>query len=743
MAENIKLALPVTGMSCASCAISVESMLKTQTGVKKASVNYGDRSVHVEFDNSATSLGLLRKAVQDIGYDLMIDLDDVQEKLEAIDRKQMKSMLYKLLVAIVCSLPVLAISMLNHHITSADRWWMLALSLPVILYSGSQFYVTAWKQAIQGSANMDTLVATGTGAAFLFSLMNTIAPQLLAQQGQPTHVYFESAVIIITFILTGRVLEEKAKHRASAAIKKLAGLQPKTITVSRDGERISVSPALVQPGDQMEVKPGDRIPADGKVVEGESYVDQSSITGEPVPVFKIMDEKVFAGTLNQQGNLLIEATGLGSDSLLSHIIGLVQEAQSGKPPIQQLVDRIASIFVPVVLIIGLLTFITWFFAGPEPTLNYAVIATLSVLIIACPCALGLATPTALIVGLGRGASHGILVKDVSSLQMAYKVDTVIVDKTGTITMGKPLVSDIKWFGDRSPQDLASIVYSLETRSQHPLAESLCKYLKAEFPEIINAETSVTGFTEKRGAGVQAEISAKSHFAGNEAYMRDMNVPINSQAKDLISELKTKARTLILVGNSDELLALIGMSDTLKPGAAEAVIEFNNMGIEVIMLTGDQPEAANFIAGQAGIKRVIAGALPHEKGDFIKKLQAENRTVAMIGDGINDSYALAQADVGIAMAKGSDIALDSAGITLMGSNLKQAVAAFRLSKAIIRKIRQNLFWAFSYNIIAIPLAAGVLFPINGMMLSPMIAGAAMAMSSVSVVVNSLRLLSVKI
>jgi ATPase, P-type (transporting), HAD superfamily, subfamily IC len=310
-------------------------------------------------------------------------------------------------------------------------------------------------------------------------------------------------------------------------------------------------------------------------------------------------------------------------------------------------------------------------------------------------------------------------------------------------MGKPLVSDIKWFGDRSPQDLASIVYSLETRSQHPLAESLCKYLKAEFPEIINAETSVTGFTEKRGAGVQAEISAKSHFAGNEAYMRDMNVPINSQAKDLISELKTKARTLILVGNSDELLALIGMSDTLKPGAAEAVIEFNNMGIEVIMLTGDQPEAANFIAGQAGIKRVIAGALPHEKGDFIKKLQAENRTVAMIGDGINDSYALAQADVGIAMAKGSDIALDSAGITLMGSNLKQAVAAFRLSKAIIRKIRQNLFWAFSYNIIAIPLAAGVLFPINGMMLSPMIAGAAMAMSSVSVVVNSLRLLSVKI
>ena len=730
-------------MSCASCAISVESMLKTLPGVKKASVNYGDRSVHVEFDNAATSLGSMRKAVKDIGYDLMIDMDDVQEKLEAIDSRHMKTMLKKLVVAIVCSLPVLAIAMLNHHVTANDRWLMLALSLPVIFYSGSQFYITAWKQATHRSANMDTLVATGTGAAFLFSLVNTIAPQLLAQQGQPTHVYFESAVIIITFILTGRVLEEKAKHRASAAIKKLAGLQPKTITVNRSGEKISVSPALVMPGDQMEVKPGDRIPADGKVIDGESYVDQSSITGEPVPVVKTLDDRVFAGTLNQQGNLLIEATGLGSDSMLSHIIGLVQEAQSGKPPIQQLVDRIASIFVPVVLLIGLVTFITWFFAGPEPTLNYALVAALSVLIIACPCALGLATPTALIVGLGRGASHGILVKDVSSLQQAYKVDTVIVDKTGTITVGKPLVSEITWFGDHKPADSAFIVYALENKSQHPLAESLCKYLVAEFPGINDAETAVTTFKEKRGAGVQAEINGRTWFAGNEVYMRDMNVPVHPQAADLISELKSKARILILVGSTDELLAITGMSDTLKPGAAQAVQEFNKMGIEVVMLTGDQPESANFIAGQAGIQKVMAGALPDEKGDFIKKLQSEGRIVAMIGDGINDSYALAQADVGIAMAKGSDIALDSAGITLMGSDLNQAVAALRLSKAIIRKIRQNLFWAFSYNIIAIPLAAGVLFPLNGMLLSPMIAGAAMAMSSVSVVANSLRLLSVKI
>jgi P-type Cu2+ transporter len=743
MAENIKIALPVTGMSCASCAISVESMLKTLPGIKHAAVNYGDRSVHIEFDNSATSLGSMRKAVKDIGYDLLIDLDDVQEKLEAIDRKQMNSMLYKLLAAIICSVPILAISMLNHHITAADRWLMLALSLPVIFYSGSQFYITAWKQATHRSANMDTLVATGTGAAFLFSLVNTIAPQLLAQQGQPTHVYFESAVIIITFILTGRVLEEKAKHRASAAIKKLAGLQPKTITVSRNGEKMNVSPALVQPGDQMEVKPGDSIPADGRVMTGESYVDQSSITGEPVPVFKIPDDHVFAGTLNQQGNLLIEATSLGSDSLLSHIIGLVQEAQSGKPPIQQLVDRIAAIFVPVVLIIGLITFITWFLIGPEPTLNYALVAALSVLIIACPCALGLATPTALIVGLGRGASHGILVKDVSSLQIAYKVDTVIVDKTGTVTLGKPLVSDIHWFGQQAPREAASIVFALENRSQHPLAESLCRYLSTEFPGIEHEETSVTGFNEQRGAGVQARIGARTYYAGNEAYLRGMIVPIHAEADALIRELISKARTLILVGNQYEIMALIGMSDTLKPGAAGAVTAFNKMGIEVIMLTGDQPAAANFIAGQAGIQRVIAGALPDEKGDFIKKLQAENRTVAMIGDGINDSYALAQADVGIAMAKGSDIALDSAGITLMGSDLNQAVAAFRLSKAIIRKIRQNLFWAFSYNIIAIPLAAGVLFPLNGMLLSPMIAGAAMAMSSVSVVANSLRLLRVKI
>ncbi|MEI6749752.1 MAG: heavy metal translocating P-type ATPase [Bacteroidales bacterium] len=743
MAGIVKISLPVTGMSCASCALSVESMLKAMPDVKDASVNYADRSVRVAFDSSSLSLGSLRKAVKDIGYDLIIDIEDIQDKLAAIDKKQMKRMVYKLVVSILFSIPVFAIAMLSHTVSATDRWIMLFLSLPVIVYSGSGFYVTAWKQARHRTANMDTLVATGTGAAFIFSLVNTIAPQLLIQPGHLTHVYFESAVIIITFILTGKVLEEKARSKASSAIKKLAGLQPKTITVKRDGIQISISPGLVIYGDLIEVKPGERIPADGKVIKGESFVDQSSITGEAIPIIKIAGDKVFSGTLNQQGSLLIESTGSGSDSLLSHIIGLVQEAQSGKPPIQQLVDRIASIFVPVVLMIGLITFFAWFFLGPDPSLNFALVTALSVLIIACPCALGLATPTALIVGLGKGASRGILVRDVSSLQMAYKVDTVVLDKTGTLTAGKPDVTDSWWINDKAEESTAGILYAIERLSFHPLAGSICKHLETIHPGISQLEIAPAEFIENRGAGVQARIDGKIYYAGNEVFMNDNKVTFSKEANMQIAELKRKAMTIILFGNTDEILGIFGLADSLKPNAIKAIKSFKDMHIEVIILTGDNAEVANLVASQAGISRVLSNCLPDQKGDFIKQLQKEGRKVAMIGDGINDSYALAQADVGIAMARGSDIALESAGITLMAGDLEHAVSAFRLSKAIIQKIRHNLFWAFLYNIIAIPLAAGVLYPFTGMLLSPMIAGAAMAMSSVSVVANSLRLLSVKI
>jgi Cu2+-exporting ATPase len=711
--------------------------------VKEATVNYGDRSVRVAFDSSSTSLGNLRKAVKAIGYDLLIDIDDVQDKLAALDKKVIRSMVYKLSVSLLFSIPVFIIAMSAHTASFADRWIMLLLSLPVVIYSGSGFYITAWKQALHRSANMDTLVATGTGAAFIFSLLNTIAPQFLAQQGHPTHVYYESAVIIITFILAGKVLEEKARSKASSAIKKLAGLQPKTITLTRDGNKISISPGLVIPGDKIDVKPGERIPADGKVVKGESYIDQSSITGEAVPVFKVINDNVFAGTLNQNGSLLIESTGLGSDSLLSQIISLVQEAQSGKPPVQQLVDHIAAIFVPVVLLIGLITFTGWFFLGPDPSINFAVVTALSVLIIACPCALGLATPTALIVGLGKGASHGILVKDVSSLQMAYKVDTVVLDKTGTLTLGKPDVTDYWWAKEQGCEKIAELVYSLENLSHHPLAGSLCMYLLANYPGIAQTTITVTEFTEKRGAGVQALVDGTLFYAGNEAFMKEINIPFSKEAIHQTGELKKQARTLIFFGTSNEILGIFGLSDSLKPNAVKAIANFKAMGIEVIMLTGDNAEVAGYIAQQAGITRVLSDTLPDKKGDFIKQLQSEGRTVAMLGDGINDSYALAQADVGIAMAKGSDIALESAGITLMSGDIEHAVSAFRLSKAIILKIRQNLFWAFLYNIIAIPLAAGVIYPFTGTLLSPMIAGAAMAFSSVSVVANSLRLLSVKL
>jgi len=743
MAGIVKISLPVTGMSCAACAQSVESRLKSMPEVNDAAVNYGDRSVRIAYDGSAISLGSLRKAVKDIGYDLLIDVDDVQEKLSAIDKRQFKNLVYKLTVAILFSIPVFIVAMLSHHISATDRWIMLLLSMPVIIYSGSGFYIMAWKQAMHHSANMDTLVAVGTGAAFIFSLISTIAPQLLAQQGYPTHVYYESAVIIITFILTGKVLEEKSRSKTSAAIKKLAGLQPKTISIIRDGNLININPGFVIPGDQTEVKPGERIPTDGKVIKGESFVDQSSITGEAIPVLKIAGDTVFAGTLNQQSSLLIESIGLGSDTLLSQIIDLVQEAQSGKPPIQQLVDRIAAIFVPVVLIIGLITFISWFFLGPEPSMNFAVVTALSVLIIACPCALGLATPTALIVGIGMGAGRGILVKDVDSLQMAYKVDTIVLDKTGTLTQGKPDVINHWWKNEQSQEKAADVLYALENLSHHPLAGAICKYLIAEHPDISSIDKSVSEFIEKRGSGVQAQIEGQFYFAGNEAFMNEMNVHFSTEAVQQIGELKKQSKTIILFGNTNEILGIFGIADSLKPNAAKAISNFKDMGIEVIMLTGDNAEVADFIASQSGISRVLSNALPDQKGDFIKKLQNEGRIVAMLGDGINDSYALAQADVGIAMAKGSDIAIESAGITLMSGDLEHAVSAFRLSKAIIRKIRQNLFWAFLYNIVAIPLAAGVLYPFTGILLSPMIAGAAMAMSSVSVVANSLRLLSDKI
>lgn len=743
MAVIVKLSLPVIGMSCANCAISVESMLKALPEVKEASVNYGDRSLRVSFDSSSLSLGSLRKAVKDIGYDLLIDMEDVQEKLAAIDKKQMNSMVRKLIVSVLFSIPVFIIAMFSHHPSTMEQWIMLLLSLSVIFYSGSGFYITAWKQAMHRSANMDTLVATGTGAAFIFSLINTVAPQLLVQQGYSTYVYYESAVIIITFILTGKVLEEKARNKASAAIKKLAGLQPKTITVLRNGNKITISPGLVLPDDEMAVKPGERIPADGKVIQGESFVDQSSITGEALPVLRIIGDKVFAGTLNQQGSLVIKSTGSGSDTLLSQIIGLVQEAQSGKPPIQQLVDRIAAVFVPVVLIIGLITFLSWFFFGPEPSMNFALVTALSVLIIACPCALGLATPTALIVGLGKGANHGILVKDVSSLQIAYMVDTVVVDKTGTLTIGKPDVTDSRWTNENSSEKSSEILFALESLSHHPLAGAICKHLLMIQPGLPERYIDVKEFTEKRGAGIQALVEGQIYYAGNEAFLIDNKVPFSDEINRQIGKLKKQARTIILFGDKDHIIGIFGLADSLKPNTAKAIATFKEMGIEVIMLTGDHTEVAEFIASQAGISRVFSNALPDQKGDFIKQLQSEGRTVAMLGDGINDSYALAQADVGIAMSRGSDIALESAGITLMSGDLEHAASAFRLSKAIIRKIRQNLFWAFLYNIIAIPLAAGALYPITGLLLSPMIAGAAMAMSSVSVVGNSLRLLSVKI
>ena len=728
---TVKQSFPVLNMTCASCAISAESGIKYEPGVINASVNFATATLTVEYLPNMTSPLALQKAVQSIGYDLLVEDEATQqETLEAIHEKKFKALKIKTIWAVLLSLPVLVIGMFFMDMPYGNEiMWLFAT--PVVLWLGKDFFINAWKQARHRSANMDTLVALSTGIAYIFSVFNMLAPGFWHARGLHAHVYFEAAAVVIAFILLGKLLEEKAKGNTSSAIKKLMGLQPKTVIVIQPyGIEKQTAIEDINAGDVLLVKPGEKIAVDGLVTSGSSYVDESMLSGEPVPVLKTENEKVFAGTINQKGSFRFEAVKVGRDTMLAQIIRMVQDAQGSKAPVQKLVDKIAGIFVPVVIGIALLTFVLWLLLGGDNGVVQGLLAAVTVLVIACPCALGLATPTAIMVGVGKGAENGILIKDAESLELAKKVNAIVLDKTGTITEGRPQVTGIKWLNN---DDAANeILFSIEKQSEHPLAEAVVKHLKGA-PNI-----TLSNFDSITGKGAKAVHNRETYWVGNKKLLAENNVTIAEDLLKQADEWSKQSKTIIWFSDSKQALSVIAISDEIKETSIAAIKEMQDMGIDLYMLTGDNEATAKAIAQLTGIRHYKAEVLPQHKADFVKELQQQGKTVAMVGDGINDSTALATADVSIAMGKGSDIAMDVAKMTIISSDLNKIPQAIRLSKQTVATIKQNLFWAFIYNLIGIPIAAGILYPVNGFLLNPMIAGAAMALSSVSVVSNSLRL-----
>ncbi|PQJ09369.1 copper-translocating P-type ATPase [Flavipsychrobacter stenotrophus] len=732
--DTVKKAFTVTGMSCASCAISVESMLKAQSGVINAVVNFANSTANVEYVPGIANIEDFKKAIQSVGYDLIIDeSEEAAESLQKLQEQHANSLRNRTFLSIGFSLPLVIIGMFFMNMPYANyAMWLLAT--PVVAIFGKQFFINAWKQAKHRSANMDTLVAMSTGIAYLFSVFNTLYPQFWHNRGLHAHVYFEAAAVVVAFILLGKMLEERAKSNTSSAIKKLIGLQPKTVTiVHQGGHQMEISIANVKVGDTLLVKPGEKIAVDGIVNEGSSYVDESMITGEPVAVLKQKGIKVFSGTINQKSSFEFIAEKVGSDTVLAHIIQAVQNAQGSKAPVQKLVDKIAGIFVPIVIGVAILSLIMWVILGSGNGFTQGLLAMVTVLVIACPCALGLATPTAIMVGVGRGAENGILIKDAESLERAYKIDSIILDKTGTITEGNPDVVDIVWAKSEDQNQLSPILYSLESLSEHPLADAVTRYWVSKTQKVV-----IEGFESETGKGVSGSYNNGLYYVGSEKYIVSQNIVTPDNLKQQANKWLEESYTVIWFSDKEKAVAIIAIADKIKSNSAQAIKRLKELGITPYMLTGDNPQTAKSVAQKVGITEFKAETLPTDKADFIKLLQKQGHIVAMVGDGINDSQALAQADISIAMGKGTDIAMDVAKMTLISSDLMSIPNAISLSRKTVQVIRQNLFWAFIYNLIGIPIAAGLLYPINGFLLSPMIAGAAMALSSISVVGNSLRL-----
>ena len=742
--------LSVKGMHCASCTGRVENALKRVPGVQDATVNLLAERAAVQFDPKQTKPEDLIAALDIAGYDAQVkDFDHFSAKSEVQqtarqDEKQTEAreLLRRFAVSATLSVPVLIMGMAPHLGLIPMGWAMrggwnavqLLLTTPVLFWAGSGFFRGAWAALKQRSSDMNTLIAVGTLSAYLYSLAVTIAPGFFAARGVSGGVYYETAAVIITLLLLGRLLEARAKRGAGAAIEKLIGLQPKTARVIRGAEESDVPLSEVRAGDTLRVRPGEKVPVDGVVISGASWVDESMLTGESLPVEKKDGDAVTGATLNQRGSFTMQAKRVGSDTVLAQIVRLVEQAQGSRAPIQRLADTITGYFVPVVLMLAVATFAGWFVFGPEPRFLHALTAFVSVLIIACPCALGLATPTAIMVGTGRGASLGVLIKDAESLETAHRVQTVVLDKTGTITEGRPTLTDILPVSDVTETELLALAASVERHSEHPLASAIVAGAQAR-AITLNGTTAFEAFS---GLGAAAQVEGKMALIGNAALMAERQIRLPDAMETLAAALAADGKTPMFVAADGRLLGLLAVADTIRPTTAAAIARLKALGIEVAMLTGDNHKTAEAVAKQAGIARVLAEVLPQHKSEEIKRLQSRDEIVAMVGDGINDAPALAQANVGIAIGTGTDVALEAADIVLMRGDLNGVADAIELSRATMRNIRQNLAFAFGYNVLGIPIAAGVLYPFTGWLLSPMLASAAMALSSVSVVTNALRL-----
>lgn len=760
----IEKTYPVKGMSCASCSAHVGKALRSVEGVVEVNVNLPMNRATVKFDDAACTAQQLQQSVERMGFELIIDQTDDEEthifadeevaseknsanelnqttpntsnkkstskKCVANHNEALKQMRRNAWGALAIAIPLLVLGIIPHLFAGQEVASCFLAAFSLWKY-GRLFYTPAWKLLKHGTSNMDTLVALSISVSFIYSFCNLFFPQWFISHGMQPHLYFDSVGVITAFILLGRMLEARAKHRTTNSIRKLMQLQPKQVVcVFPNGKEVTKHVNDVKTGDVLLARPGDRIAVDGEVITGASNVDESSLSGEPIPVEKNIGDKVMAGTINKNGTLHYRAKKRATDTLLAQIVRMVQEAQGSKVPVQALVDRIAAVFVPTIIGISLITLIAWILLDSANGLTHGLIAMVSVLVIACPCSLGLATPTAIIVGIGRGASSGILIKDATCLEVAEKINAVVLDKTGTITVGHPEVK-AAWFESDSESKWRNILLSLERQSEHPLAEAVCTFLKDE------TTCKVENFTALPGNGVSGCINGCTYYVGSLKWMQEKNIPLTATQHQFANNYTHQACSLVALTDGTKILALLALTDEVKSTSATAIKQLKALGIETYMLTGDNAQTAAVVASEVGIDHYVAHTLPADKANFVKQLQAEGKKVAMVGDGINDSAALAVADLSIAMGRGSDIAIDTAMLTLLTSDLLRLPQAIRLSARTVRTIRQNLFWAFFYNVVSVPIAAGVLYPICGFMLSPMIAGAAMALSSVSVVTNSLR------
>ncbi|MDL2208985.1 heavy metal translocating P-type ATPase [Parabacteroides sp. OttesenSCG-928-O15] len=719
--------LPVLEMSCAVCATNVEQTVQNMPGVAEAAVNFAAGTLTVTYQSDQLSPEDIRDAVQKAGYDLIIEEEDPVGKQEEMSRLRYEQAKRRTIGAWILALPLATLGMFFMHAPYAN-WVMMGLALAVMIAFGRHFYTNGFRHAIRGKANMDTLVALSTTIAFIFSLFNTLYPSFWTSRGIEPHVYYEASGVIIAFVLLGKLLEERARHSTSSAIRGLMGLQPKTARRVWEGEETEVPIAVLKAGDLVAVRPGERIPVDGIVTHGHSFIDESMLSGESLPVEKQTGDKAMAGTINQQGAFTMEATGVGNATVLAQIVQMVQQAQGSKAPVQRIVDKISAIFVPAVIGLSIVTFIIWLLWGDDNAFSYGLLSAVSVLVIACPCALGLATPTALMVGVGKAAGKHILIKDAFALENLCQIDTIVLDKTGTLTEGKPEVINTCWIGEET-SELRNILYTAEMHSEHPLASALLRWLEKEGAKAVASDR----FQSLTGQGITLDLGTDTYWVGSYRLL-----PEKASVPEVVSQWEAEGKTIIYFGKAGQLLAVFSIADPIKPTSFPAIQALRNHGIETHLLTGDSNRTAVYVAKATGIPHHKGQALPDEKDQYIRSLQEKGRKVAMVGDGINDSQALARADVSIAMGKGTDIAMDVAMVTLLTSDLLLLPEAIRISRQTVKLIRQNLFWAFIYNLIGIPIAAGLLYPFFGILLNPMLASAAMAFSSVSVVLNSLRL-----